>query len=326
MARYLDPKNDLTFKRIFGEHPALLIDFLNAVMPFEAGRHILSIEYLPAEQVPENPGKKNSIVDVKCKDNYERQFIIEMQMDWEALFMNRIVFNAGKAYVRQLDRREVYQLLQPVYTLAILNENFEDKTSQFYHHYQIVNRENTEEIIPGLEFVLIELEKLHPATVSDRKLAVLWLRFLKEVDESMTKLPPEMQENEYIRQAAELCEESAFTPAELAAYEKYWDIIRIDLSVRESAQKKGMEEGHAKGMEEGRAKGMEEGRAKGMEEGRAEGMEIGRAEGRAEGMEVVRKNMVINCHLAGLPVDTISTVTGFTLEQIMEILKRDKFL
>lgn len=28
--RYLDPKNDLTFKKIFGEHPHLLKSFLNA--------------------------------------------------------------------------------------------------------------------------------------------------------------------------------------------------------------------------------------------------------------------------------------------------------
>ncbi|MDR2809813.1 MAG: Rpn family recombination-promoting nuclease/putative transposase, partial [Tannerellaceae bacterium] len=33
MAHYLDPKNDLVFKRIFGEHPDLLISFLNALMP-----------------------------------------------------------------------------------------------------------------------------------------------------------------------------------------------------------------------------------------------------------------------------------------------------
>ncbi|MDR0395219.1 MAG: Rpn family recombination-promoting nuclease/putative transposase, partial [Tannerella sp.] len=33
MARYLDPKNDLIFKRIFGEHPHLLVSFLNALMP-----------------------------------------------------------------------------------------------------------------------------------------------------------------------------------------------------------------------------------------------------------------------------------------------------
>jgi hypothetical protein len=27
MARYLDPKNDLPFKRIFGEHPDLIEEF-----------------------------------------------------------------------------------------------------------------------------------------------------------------------------------------------------------------------------------------------------------------------------------------------------------
>lgn len=30
MSRYLDPKADVVFKRIFGEHPHLLKNFLNA--------------------------------------------------------------------------------------------------------------------------------------------------------------------------------------------------------------------------------------------------------------------------------------------------------
>ena len=210
MARYLDPKNDLTFKRIFGEHPELLIKFLNAVMPFEADRYIEAIEYLPTELVPNSPFRKDSIVDVRCRDNHKRQFIIEMQMYWSESFLNRIVFNAGKAYVKQLGIGEKYHLLQPVYTLSILNENFDHKSDRFYHHYQIVNREHTEEVIPGLEFVIVELtDKFRPETMTDRKLAVLWLRFLKEVDEKMRSLPPEMEENEDIRFAAKLCEAGA---------------------------------------------------------------------------------------------------------------------
>ena len=42
MARYLDQKTDLTFKRIFGQHPELLISFLNVVMPFQTSK--LSIQ------------------------------------------------------------------------------------------------------------------------------------------------------------------------------------------------------------------------------------------------------------------------------------------
>ena len=44
MPRYLDPKNDFTFKRIFGEHPDLLISFLNALMPLEENQLIESVE------------------------------------------------------------------------------------------------------------------------------------------------------------------------------------------------------------------------------------------------------------------------------------------
>ncbi|MDR2805754.1 MAG: Rpn family recombination-promoting nuclease/putative transposase, partial [Dysgonamonadaceae bacterium] len=93
MTRYLDPKNDLTFKRIFGEHPHLLISFLNALLPLDPNRLIESVEYLSPEQVPENPLGKNSIVDVKCVDNYGRRFIVEMQMYWSDIFKSRLVFN-----------------------------------------------------------------------------------------------------------------------------------------------------------------------------------------------------------------------------------------
>jgi len=215
-------------------------------MPFKNGRHIVEIEYLPTEMVPDNPGKKNSIVDVRCKDNFERQFIVEMQTNWYDAFMNRIVFNAGKAFVRQLNKGEEYHLLQPVYILTILNENFDRKTDKFYHHYQIVNLENTDEIIPCLEFVLVELtEKFRPETINDRKLMVLWLRFLKEINEKTTVLPPEMLENEYIREAVELCERAAYTPEEQARYDGFWDAISIEKTMKQAERAEGKAEGRA---------------------------------------------------------------------------------
>lgn len=76
--RYLNPKADLTFKRVFGEHPDLVKSFLNALLPLPAEECITDIEYLPSEMVPENPLRKNSIVDVRCKDNKGRYFIVEM--------------------------------------------------------------------------------------------------------------------------------------------------------------------------------------------------------------------------------------------------------
>ena len=294
MARYLDPKNDLTFKRIFGEHPDLVIDFLNSIMPLSENELITEIEYLPTEQVPDIVGKKNSIVDVKCKDKSGRIFIVEMQMLWTDDFTKRILFNASKAYVRQLDKSESYLLLQPVYTLAILNENFDKKTSEFYHHYSIVNRENTDEIIEGLQFVLVELRKFKPEKMNDRKMAVLWLKFLRDVGENMTNLPDDLANNAQIRKAAELCEQAAFTSEELDTYEAYWDIIRTEKTLREGAL------------------------AIGLKKGEAMGLEKGRAEGKAE----EKQQMVINSHKAGISIETIAQITNLTVAQVTEILDR----
>ena len=288
MAKYLNPKNDLTFKRIFGEHPELLLNFLNAIMPFEEGRYIEELHYLSAEQVPDNPGKKNSIVDVKCIDNYKRQFIVEMQMLWDESFFNRVVFNASKAYVKQLNKSEDYDLLQPVYNLALVNENYDKKTNNFYHYYQIVNVANTDETIDGLQFVLVELLKFKPKTWADKKLAVLWLRFLNEVNEDLKELPKELLENEYIGKAAELCERAAFTPEELEKYEAYWDMIRVEKSIRAGALRKGEKIGIKKGEKIG------------IEKGKAE-----------EKLEIAKK--LLN---ANIPINIIIESTGLTKEEL----------
>lgn len=42
--RYLNPKADLTFKRVFGEHPDLVISLLNALLPLAPGQEIMEIE------------------------------------------------------------------------------------------------------------------------------------------------------------------------------------------------------------------------------------------------------------------------------------------
>jgi hypothetical protein len=77
MANYLDPKNDLTFKRVFGQHKHLCISLINSMLQFE--HPIVSIEYDTGELIPELANVlRNTIVDVRCTDSEGRQFIVEM--------------------------------------------------------------------------------------------------------------------------------------------------------------------------------------------------------------------------------------------------------
>lgn len=181
--RYLNPKADLTFNRVFGEHPDLIKSLLNALLPLTADQEIESIEYLPSEMVPDNPLRKNSIVDVRCCDKTGRQFIVEMQMIWSPEFKQRVLFNASKAYARQIDVGVEYEFLQPVYSLNLVNEIFEPALEGFYHYYRLVHKEHSEKVINGLHLIFVELPKFNPHTYSEKKMQVLWLRYLTEINE-----------------------------------------------------------------------------------------------------------------------------------------------
>jgi predicted transposase/invertase (TIGR01784 family) len=242
MAKYLDPKNDVVFKKIFGEHPHLLISFLNALLKFEDGSIIVGIEYLKDELVPDSPLKRRSVVDVRCKDNNGRQFIVEMQMEWVDAFMERMLYNTAKIYGSQIKKGDKYIDLQPVYGLAILNETFDDDTTEYYHSFIMQNPQNPKETISGMNLVFIELPKLVPKNKDEKELAVLWLRFLKEIGEETREISPELAANSEICEAIEICAEAAYTEEEKAAYDKYWDTVSYEKTLMFSSRMEGRAE------------------------------------------------------------------------------------
>ena len=286
--RYLDPKADLTFKKVFGEHPDLVISLLNALLPLEPEEEVMEIEYLPAELVPENPLRKNSIVDVRCKDKCGRQYLVEMQMVWSPEFQQRVLFNASKAYVRQVKTGEEYELLQLVYSLNLVNEVFEPELEGFYHYYKMVHVEHSEKVIDGLHLIFVELPKFNPRNYSEKKMQVLWLRYLTEINEQTREIPAELMENPEIKKAVSVLEESAFTDAQLLGYEKFWDIISVEKTLYGSGWRRG------------------------VKEGREEGMKAGKAKGEAE----MQRKIACNLKRVGLPLDVIIQTTGLTAKEI----------
>ena len=287
--KYLDPKADLTFKKVFGEHPDLVTSLLNALLPFERDdEKIVSVEYLPAELVPETPLKKNSIVDVRCKDVAGRIFIVEMQMIWSPAFMSRVLFNASKAYVRQLGDGSDYKLLQPVYSLNLVNDVFLPDVEGYYHDYRIVHMEHTEKVIEGLRFVFVELPKFKPQTFSEKKMHVLWLRYLTEIGEKTYNVPQDLMAVPEIKKAVDQLEQGAFNEAQLQGYDDFWDAVRVEKTLLSDALDEGMRRGIAQGIEQG----IEKGRNK-------------------ERVEIAR-----NLKNSGVSVSIISQTTGMSEEEI----------
>ncbi len=240
--KYLDPKADLTFKKIFAGHPDLLISLLNALLPLKRNQQIKSIEYLPTELVPVDPLHKDTIVDVRCRDVEGRQFVVEMQMAWTDAFKQRVLFNASKAYVSQAEMGCKYEDLQPVYSLNLVNEIFEKDMKEYKHNYHIVHDKRTKKVIEGLCFTFIELPKFHPHTMKEKRMTVLWLRFLTEINDKTQEVPAELLESPEISKALEEVKISAFTAEELRAYDKFWDRVSSEKTLMEGRYDEGKQD------------------------------------------------------------------------------------
>ena len=281
MSRYLDPKADVVFKKIFGEHPNLLISFLNALLPLPSSSPIVSLTYLQNEQVPVIPEFKRTIADVKCTDAQGRVFIVEMQMNWTDHFKQRLLFGTSQAFVKQLEKGEEYKFLQPVYGLGIVAEIYERTTSDWYHHYQLVKKGDVDhsDVIEHLQLIFIELPKFPIQSSDEKKLRVLWLRFLREIDEKTISVSKDLLAIPEIAQAVALSEESAYTPGELTLYESYWDQI--------SREKTLIMDKYAEG----------------------------KAEGKVEG----KIEIVINMLKDNEPLDKISRFTGLSQDEILKL-------
>jgi len=305
MAHYLDPKNDLTFKRVFGEHKHLCMSLINNMLLLE--KPIVELEYQTGELIPELPDLRNSIVDVRCVDSDKRQFIVEMQMYWSESFKSRVLLNASKAYIKQLDKAKEFELLQPVYALNFVDDTFEkspEMENEYYHYYKIVNIKDTEKQIKGLEFLFVELPKFKPLNRAEKKLHELWMRFLTEINETTKEVPQELLDNELTCEAVGYMERAAYTKEQLDAY----DQRKIDAMTERSVLNDAKKEGEAIGMEKGEAIGMEKGEAIGMEKGEAIGEQ-------KKAITVALKALEM-----GMSIEDASKLSGLSKEQIEEFL------
>ena len=310
--KYLDPKAYLTFKKIFGNHPERLVSLLNALLPLSEEEQIHEIEYLPTELVPEINSYRYAVANILCTDAMSNKFCVVIRIEWSNVFKQRVLFNASKLYVSQAKKGERYCALQPVYSLNLVNDIFERDTPEFIHNYRIVHDKDSNKVIEGLHFTFIELPKFTPHSISDKRMMVLWLRFLTEINANTQEIPSDLLRDPEIGKAVEELKISGFTDAELRAYDKFWDSVRVEKTLQYDSYQQGMEKGIKQGMEKGIKQGMEEGMAKGMEKGMAKGEEVGKSQRSIE----IAKNMLAK----GMDAATVMEITGLTESQMQQLM------
>jgi predicted transposase/invertase (TIGR01784 family) len=273
---------------------------------------ITILELLESESDKQDESNKSSRVDIKVKDADNKIFIIEVQYSREMDFMHRILFGTSKAISEHLREGRTYADIVKVISVNILYFDLGQGDDYIYHgttsfiglHNRSVLQlnevqkrmyriETVSDIYP--EYYLIELKKFKDVA---RDTLDEWIYFFKN-GEIKTHFHAKG-----LREAQEKLDVLTMNPAEKRAYDTYHERLHYEASMYESTYIAGRIEGRIEGMKEGMEEGLKEGMKEGMEKGMETGME--------KGILMLAKKM----KQEGMPAQTISKITGFSVEEI----------
>ena len=288
--RYVDLTLDAGFKAVFADrsNKALLIGLLNVLLPPEARVKDI-VEYLDRETGPDFLDGKTTRMDLVCRGEDRRTFIVEMQREPENAFFERCVYYGAGVYHTGLVRGKTYKDdLKPVYIVGILNYSLPHEDESLWDSDNIVScyrfiESRTGEVAPDtILCIFAELERFTKSAaecVNDRD-ALFWLFRHSGV---MEELPEELSHSSLAEGVTDACEIAGFSADKRILYENDM-ITELDLALRYDYA---------------------------LDKGRAEG----EAKGKAEEQAAIARRMLED----GVPVETVSKYSGLTKEDILKL-------
>ena len=296
-SRFLDPKNDFAFKRIFGreENKDILLAFLNDVLENHHAGNIVDVEFLPTIQEAEAIAQKESLLDILCKDQDGTRYIVEMQVARTDHFLKRAQYYAAKAYGRQLRSGQEYETLKEVIFLAIVDfDLFSEKGDTIKSDHIILDRATLEHNLRDFRFIFIELPKFKKTIDELESNTDRWYYYLKHAQETIGEVYEKMiAQAPVMERAYKELDKAYWSEAEMNTYDGMMKKI-MDAESKMIYQRK-----------EGRREGREEGRKEGVKEGKT-----------AKSLEIAQQMLA-----KGYPVAEIQTLTGLSAEEVQPLKK-----
>jgi predicted transposase/invertase (TIGR01784 family) len=239
--KFVDIKNDIAFRKIFGNEnrKEVLISFLNAILLLQYNNKIIAVDILTPYQLPDIKGGKVTIVDVKAKDQNGKTYIVEMQVAEVEGFDKRVLYYASKSYTAQIERGDQYENLNPTYFIGILD--FEvTKNPSYINRHKIVDIETNENYIKDIEFNFIELPKFNKKENELESIIDQWVYFIKNAEN--LNIIPDNVKDEGLKFAYQDADKHNWSKAELDAYDyvlmrEQDDRGRISLAIKKELKK-----------------------------------------------------------------------------------------
>jgi predicted transposase/invertase (TIGR01784 family) len=218
---FVDPKNDVAFRKIFGDEnkKEILISFLNNILEFAGSdKEIMDIDIKNPYQVPKLKDLKETILDIKAVDKRNIHYIIEMQVFHTTAFEKKVLYYVSKSYYQQLNRAEDYPKLNQVIFLGFLNFNLFQQNPDYATRHLILDKKTNEHHFKDFELNFVELPKFTKSLGELKDIKDKWIYFVKNAGD-MKVIPRELQEPKELQEAFEVAKQMKWSKEELEAYD-----------------------------------------------------------------------------------------------------------
>ena len=197
--KYFNTLNDYFVRYLFSDKGSevILLDFINSIMIDSNMKTFRSLEILTPFNYKESYQDKETIVDVKCITHNGSVVIIEIQLQGNSRFPERILYYWASNYSKLLKQGEKYDVLTPVISINLLNFNLNDDDN-IHSCYMIYETNNKKLLTDHLQIHIIEIKKFkHNLLQYDLN---CWLKFFtvkdnrEEIMSEIVKEKPIMEE------------------------------------------------------------------------------------------------------------------------------------
>ena len=254
--RYINPLTDFGFKKLFGTEPnkELVIDFLNQLLP--EIHHIKDISYTNSEHLGITALDRKAIFDLYCESENGDKFIVEIQKAKQNYFKDRSVYYSTFPIQEQAKKGDWNYKLASVYTVGILDFEFEDDRDKKDIVHQVkLKDQNCEVFYNKLTYIYIELPKFKKQEDELKTRFDKWLYIFRHLSELRNR-PKTLQEKVFSKlfEAAEIAK---FTKEEQQAYEESLKYYRDIKNVVDTSREEGVMEEKARIAKNLKEKGVE---------------------------------------------------------------------
>ena len=294
--RNINVLNDYFVRYLFSSPDSnlILLDFINSIMLDSNMKTFRSVEILTPFNYKENYEDKETIADVKCITQNGTVVIIEIQLQGNSRFPERILYYWASNYSKLLKHGEKYDALTPVISINLLNFNLDD-SNNIHSCYMIYDTINNRLLTDHLQIHIIELKKFQYNLLQPD--LNCWLKFftMKEKDNKELIMSDLVKEKPIMEEVQK----------------RYNNFIKNRLMMNEYDKREAYLYGNQIMLEEERRLGIEEGIRQGIRQGIEKGIEQGE-KNKAVSMAKNMKNRDMDLNL-------ISELTGLSIREIEEL-------